>query len=732
MDFTENFTKIEGEVEAITYRSDDSGWSVIKVRDKTGKLFTATGAFTFLKTGEYLAFQGHWTQHKTHGRQFKVEQAKPMYPTTSEGIIRYLSSGVIRGIGPVTAARIVDQFKENTLNIIDECPQRLSEVEHIGPKKAQSIVQAWQESRGYRDAELFLFSHQLSPTLTHKIIKAYGHKTIEVVSGDPYRLSSEIPGVGFLTADKIASSLGLSPESPQRLKAACLYLVHQAEDQGHCYLNSPQLMERLCNLLKLDDSVVKVEFPQIIETLNSMGSIISEEDGNEDAHYLQDVLTAEDRLSRKLVELLSHPVSTDRARIDAWLQKYSQRLPLPLSETQLQAVVDAVSHRVFILTGGPGVGKTTTANAIIRLLAAMRRSVALAAPTGRAAQRLTEVTGLQAKTVHRLLEWTPQENGFQRHQDNPLNAQVIVIDEASMLDIKLAHSLAEAVSSNAQIILIGDVDQLPSVGAGNVLRDLIESNKVPYCRLSEIFRQAASSLIVSTAHQINQGLNPEFPDIDGADCRFLAVDGPHNILETIKFLIQHTLTQNGHYDPVKDLQVLTPMNRGDLGTKVLNQELQALLNPEESSPEQLAGDSLSFRPGDKVIQISNNYELNVFNGDIGFVEHAGVEGSKMMVQFADRRVTYSKEDAYDLRLAYAITIHKSQGSEFPVVIIPLSMQHYIMLQRNLIYTALTRAKKFAIFVGSQKALEQAIQTQTSRSRQTKLVERLSDYLIQKV
>ena len=494
-------------------------------------------------------------------------------------------------------------------------------------------------------------------------------------------------------------------------------------------MKSEQICENLSKLLKLDTQIIENEILQVLHDLNREGSIVTETVDGEDFHYLFDLYLAEDQAAKKIADLLENPMHVDESRIDAWLNKYSDRLSMPLSETQGAAVKEAVSHRVFILTGGPGVGKTTTANAIIKLLTAMGRSVALAAPTGRAAQRLSEVTGLQAKTVHRLLEWAPQESGFSRDESNPLNAQVIVVDEASMLDIKLARSLINSVSINSQIIFIGDVDQLPSVGPGNVLRDLIESEKVPFCRLIEIFRQAASSNIVQIAHQINRGENPEFPQDEQSDCRLLEVENPLYLKDIIKDLVGDTLPNKGNYDPMKDVQVLTPMNRGDLGTAKLNEELQALLNPlEESSEEELKPGNTSFRPKDKVIQVSNNYEINVFNGDIGYVEHAGVEGGKLIVNFSGRSVKYTKEDSYDLRLAYAITIHKSQGSEFPVVIIPMSMQHFIMLQRNLIYTALTRAKKFAVFVGSSKALNHASQTLTSLKRQTHLVQRIKGYL----
>ena len=426
-------------------------------------------------------------------------------------------------------------------------------------------------------------------------------------------------------------------------------------------------------------------------------------------------------------ELLNTELEIDIDRVHDWLSRYLEATKSQLSETQKQAVVKAVSHRVFILTGGPGVGKTTTANTIIKLLLAMGKSIQLAAPTGRAAQRLSEVSGETAKTIHRLLEWNPAEGGFLRDSDNPILCDAIVIDEASMLDVRLFHSLIKAVSPRSQIILIGDVDQLPSVGAGNVLRDLINSDRIPYTMLKEVFRQAATSKIISTAHDINMGKTPEFVSDEISDCQFIEVENPYEIKEAIKDLMNHHLPEKGHYDPVRDVQILTPMNKGELGTEILNQELQELLNPASENTQELKRDTIVFRSGDKVIQSANNYDLNVYNGDIGIVQHAGVQGGKIIISFGERLVTYEKEDSFDLKHAYAITIHKSQGSEFPVVIIPVCMQHYLMLQRNLIYTALTRAKRLAIFVGTRSALDQAVRTQTSLKRQTKLMERIQSY-----
>ena len=468
--------------------------------------------------------------------------------------------------------------------------------------------------------------------------------------------------------------------------------------------------------------------------LNEAGSILSErlsEDNTTTAHYRMDLAAAEWTVANKLGKLLKEPLDIDQDRTNKWLLRYSEASGTELADEQLDAVLKAASTRVFILTGGPGVGKTTTANAIIRLLKAMGKEVALAAPTGRAAQRLAEVAATNAKTIHRLLEWNPQLGGFGRDETNPLAAQAVIVDEASMLDIRLAAALIQAVPATAQLILIGDIDQLPSVGPGNVLRDLIESNRIPFTRLSRIFRQAASSHIVQTAHSINKGETPQFETLaSGSDCIFITQDSGAEISSTIRNLLKNQLPGDFGFDPIRDVQLLTPMNRGELGTQTLNEDLQKLLNPPSPTKTEFKRGNLLIRAGDKVIQSSNNYDLGVFNGDIGLIIEAGVAGGKVIVRFTDgRTVTYKKDHVSELRLAYAITIHKSQGSEFPVVILPTSMQHFVMLQRNLIYTGLTRAKKLAIFIGSKKALAHSIANQKSLKRQTTLVERLAQVTV---
>ncbi len=723
---------LQGELQKISYQNQENGWSVVRLRKlEDEQLVTATGQFGRIAVGESYQMWGSWVENQKYGRQFKVARYSTSNPASVSGILRYLKSGMIRGIGEVTAKRIVDHFGLKTMDVLDNDPDRLLEVEHIGKKKKKQIIVAWNERKRHRETEIFLTSLGLSPNFVGRIVQSYGDDARSVIENDPYRLARDIDGIGFLSADEIAQKMGLAPDAPARISAAVAFQLEQAEEDGHCYQNRLQITEALSRLLRLPQPRIEELMEAALAGLIDQGTVVFDEsvldDGATlDIYYLARTFKAESQVAEKLGEMLRHKLHLGDhvERIDRWLQSYASLSGSQFSEEQLDAVRKAVSNRVFVLTGGPGVGKTTTANAIIRLLIKMNKTVALAAPTGRAAQRLSEVAAIGAKTIHRLLEWSATEYCFLRDEVTPLEAQVLIIDEASMLDIHLAASLMRALKNDAQIIFIGDVDQLPSVGPGNVLRDMIESGVIPFTKLSRIFRQAAGSAIVQTAHAINRGEVPVFPEGGATDCQFLTINDPEAIRETIKELLAKTLPEKTNYNPMRDVQVLTPMNKGPLGTTMLNEELQNLLNPVQKFGEKLETETTSFRPGDKVIQTVNNYELNVFNGDIGFIEHAGFDGGQLLVNFGDRKVTYSKDQSYDLKLAYAITIHKSQGSEFPVVIIPVSMQHFIMLQRNLIYTALTRARRLAILVGTSAALSQAIRTQTSLKRQTQLITRL--------
>lgn len=687
------------------------------------------GVFGVIDLGEYVRLIGAWTTHKTFGKQFKV--SRKLSPNRDkEGIKRYLASRLMKGIGEKTAQKIVDHFGDETLSILENEPERLSEVPSIGEKKKDNILECWNKNRHSRDTELFLFEYGLTPSQTAKIVNRYGSQTLAKVSQNPYRLASEIGGIGFLSADKIALKMGLAPNSKERVSAAILYQLSHAEENGHCFLSTEQMISSLTNTLNTNEEALAENMLPAVQDLNKRGDIVTRNELIDDkeitTHYLIDLLIAEENVAKKLVSLLKNESNNSIDTINKIMHSYMKNITVSLTETQQQAVKKASQNQVFILTGGPGVGKTTTVKAIIHLFDEIGRSFALAAPTGRASQRLKELTGFTSKTIHRLLEWNPEKGGFTKDETNPLTQDVVIIDEASMIDIHLLSALVSALKENAQLIIIGDMDQLPSVGAGSILRDMIESDVIPYSKLTEVFRQAQTSRIISTAHAINNGSLPEFSNEINSDCKFIEIENPSHIKNAIKELTHEILPKKTGYDPIKEIQILTPMNKGDLGTQNLNIELQEILNPRKKETHEYQHDKEVFRPGDKVIQSTNNYQLGIFNGDIGYVLETGLTNNQIVVSFESGNITYNREDAKQLKLAYSITIHKSQGSEFPVVIIPISMQHYIMLQRNLIYTALTRAKKLAIFIGTKKALDHAIRTQASLIRQTLLKKRLKD------
>lgn len=662
---------------------------------------------------------GKWTVHNNFGRQFLINRAVSIRPTHKDALVRYLSSGMFKGIGPKIAEKIVKHFGEDTLDILDEKPQKLKTVPKLAKKTANKLIQAWGEKSINSEAMQFLSHHGITLNASQKIIAAYGKDTVSVISQNPYRLIKHIKGFGFLRADQIARAMGIADDSPQRIEHGIIYLLRNAEDQGHCFQTSTQLFQSLANQLSIQNA------EKILDALNALQDqtlVISKElEELGTSYFLADLLEAEENCSDLLYRILQSPFrkvdpsSEDfTKRVEDWLEKFSERSSRKLSDEQREAVLGSVSSKVFILTGGPGVGKTTTANAIIHLLRAMGKKVVLAAPTGRAAQRMTEISSIQAKTIHRLLEWSSESGGFLRCEENKLEADVIIIDESSMLDIRLAEQLLQAVPESSQLILIGDKDQLPPVGPGNFFRDLIESQQIPLKQLDRIFRQAKASQIISVAHDINRGKVSEFSKDPESDCHFLEADLDEEVLEHIQKLLLKDIPEAG-YNAMREVQILSPMNRGALGCTNLNSLIQSLLNPAREGEKQ----NMNFRVGDKVIQTVNNYELTVYNGDIGFVEKIS-DKKEVLVRFGERYVKYESEQSSDLKLAYAITIHKSQGSEFPVVVIPMSMGHYVMLQRNLIYTGLTRAKKLAIFLGSPKAFALAARNKNSQARQTRL------------
>ena len=724
--------QLQGIVERLTFHSDESGYTVARLKaPRTRDLITIVGSFANIQAGQTLQLQGIWRDHPKYGPQFQVKQYKETKPATLTGIEKYLGSGLIKGVGPVTAKRIVAHFGLETLDIIETQIERLIEVPGIAKKRVKLIQTAWDSQKAIKEVMVFLQGHGVSTTYAVKIFKQYGDESIETVTHNPYRLATDVYGIGFVTADEIARSLGISPHSEYRYRSGLLHVLSESAEEGHCYLPQPELIDRAVKRLALPDYQPKpdqVEY--LIHAMISDAELIVErlalEGSTKLLCYAPPFFQAEFHLSRRVLQLLASPLVVDKERVKAWLDRFMAQTDVNLSKQQQQAVEMAASQRVVILTGGPGTGKTFTTRTIVALWKAMGKDIVLASPTGRAAQRLSEVTGHEAKTIHRLLEFDPKTMKFQRNTDNPIPAEVVVIDEASMLDLFLANSLIKAIDTNAQLLLVGDTDQLPSVGPGNVLLDLITSGRIPIIELTEVFRQAQASHIIRNAHRINQGQFPNLESVSPSpktDCLWLGAPEPENGVQAIQELINELLPQLG-FHPARDVQVLCPMTRGEVGTRKLNQVLQALINPPSPDKPELTRGGLILRVGDRVLQQVNDYNREVFNGDMGVIEDINLEEIEVTVRYTERSVSYDLADLNEIGLAWAVTIHKSQGSEYPVVILPLYMQHYIMLSRNLLYTGLTRAKKLAILVGPKNAISMAVRQIKDKQRYTLLERRL--------
>ncbi|KAI9129518.1 ATP-dependent RecD-like DNA helicase [Acaryochloris sp. CCMEE 5410] len=724
--------QLQGVVERLTFHSDESGYTVARLKaPRTRELITIVGSFANIQAGQTLQLQGIWRDHPKYGPQFQVKQYKETKPATLTGIEKYLGSGLIKGVGPVTAKRIVAHFGLDTLDIIETHIERLIEVPGIAKKRVKLIQTAWDSQKAIKEVMVFLQGHGVSTTYAVKIFKQYGDESIETVTHNPYRLATDVYGIGFVTADEIARSLGISPHSEYRYRSGLLHVLSESAEEGHCYLPQPELIDLAVKRLALPDYQPKpdqVEY--LIHAMISDAELIVERLAHEGSTkllcYAPPFFQAEFHLSRRVLQLLASSLVVDNERVRAWLDRFMAQTDVSLSKQQQQAVEMAASQRVVILTGGPGTGKTFTTRTIVALWKAMGKDIVLASPTGRAAQRLSEVTGHEAKTIHRLLEFDPKTMKFQRNSDNPIPADAVVIDEASMLDLFLANSLIKAIDTNTQLLLVGDTDQLPSVGPGNILLDLITSGRIPIIELTEVFRQAQASHIIRNAHRINQGQFPNLESVSPSpktDCLWLGAPEPENGVQAIQELINDLLPELG-FQPARDVQVLCPMTRGEVGTRKLNQVLQALINPPCPDKPELTRGGLILRVGDRVLQQVNDYNREVFNGDMGVIEDINVEEIAVTVQYAERSVSYDLADLNEIGLAWAVTIHKSQGSEYPVVILPLYMQHYIMLSRNLLYTGLTRAKKLAILVGPKNAISMAVRQIKDRQRYTLLERRL--------
>jgi exodeoxyribonuclease V alpha subunit len=694
-------------------------------------LLTAVGTLPELTPGEHVRLWGQWTAHPDYGRQFKVERCEQVLPSTVEGIRRYLGSGLIKGIGPRTADKIVNTFGADTLRVIDTEPQRLREVPDIGNKRYQLIAQAWEAQKAVKEVMVFLQGHGVSAGLAVKIYKHYGDEALKVVRGDPYRLARDIWGIGFKTADKIARALGLPEDSPARVEAGAVYALSELADDGHVYAPGSHLTATAAELLGVPADLV----PPALDRLELSGRIRRESfpGAPEPAVYLTPFYQAEVNVAARLKTLLDTRPSRVREFLGAdwdWLfSKVAARsdasgaAPAPLSDEQRNAARQALTQKVCVLTGGPGTGKTTTLRAIMRLLELKQHPVALASPTGRAAKRLAEATGRPAQTLHRLLGLSPLE-GFTYNEQQRLPAHMVVVDETSMLDLILFNNLLKAVEPAAHLLLVGDVDQLPSVGAGDVLRDLVRCGRVPVVRLTQIFRQAADSHIITNAHRVNQGQMPVF-EKDARDFFLFAEEEAEAAAARVVDVVASRIPKKFGLDPLEDVQVLAPMHRGAAGVANLNAQLQAALNPPGPGKTERPMGGRIFREGDRVMQQRNNYQKEVFNGDIGRVRAVDPENQTLTVEFDGRPVFYEWVEADELQHAFAVSIHKAQGSEFPAVVVPLLTQIYMMLQRNLLYTAITRAKQLCVLVGMRRAVAIAVRNDKVAERWSGLSARLA-------
>ena len=717
-------TTIQGLLERITYYNEANDFVVAKLHEEGKReLTTIVGTLSGIKLGESLRLTGRWVQNKRFGEQFQVERFEITVPATLYGIQKYLGSGLIKGIGPIMAERIVKKFGLNTIEIIEKKPERLSEVDGIGPKRVAMISRAWEEQKEIKEIMIFLQGHGVSAAYSAKIYRHYGNRAIEVVKGNPYRLAQDIQGIGFITADRIAQNIGIASDSIIRVKAGLLYVLNELSEEGHVFYPENLLIPKAKEILKIGQEIIA----EAMTELSKEREIFLEDiqiAGNGRAVYLASFYVAERGIAqglRRLRESPSHirPIHPEKA-ID-WIQK---KLNIELAQRQKEAILLAARSKVMIITGGPGTGKTTLIKAILRIFQQLKLRIFLSAPTGRAAKRMSEATGWEAKTIHRMLEYSPRRGSFQKDQDDPLEADVVIIDEASMVDTLLMYHLLKAIPSQAHLILVGDVDQLPSVGPGNVLRDTIDSSIFTVVRLTEIFRQAQESMIVVNAHRVNQGEFPILKEIEGkesSDFFFIEEEDPDKILNKIITLCSERIPQRFGFHPVRDVQVLTPMHKGLIGVSNLNLELQKRLNPDSFG---ITLGNRHLKLGDKVMQIVNNYDKDVFNGDMGWIAKIDQEDRELTIDFDGRLVTYDFSALDEIVLSYAISIHKSQGSEYPAVIMAVSTQHYILLQRNLIYTGITRARRLVVLIGTQKALAIAIRNNKPQLRFTHLSERL--------
>lgn len=718
--------KLSGIIERITFHNPENGFAVLRVRVRGFREpVPVVGTLLSVAVGEQLDASGTWVEDRDHGSQFKATELQTKPPCTLEGIEKYLASGLIKGIGPHYARRIVETFGERTLSIIDESPSYLTEVKGIGPRRLEQIRESWQRQRGIRQVMMFLQAYGLGTARAARIYRTYGDQAIELIKSNPYRLAEDIWGIGFQLADQLAERLGVDRQSAFRARSALIHVLKRLTQEGHSGFPEEGVVEQTQALTEIEPKILREAVAAELATHEVIRDSVEATDGRIPWLYLAPYHKAEAEAARILKSLCCgrHPLG--RVDADAALAEIEQRMVLELASAQKDAIRLAAREKVLVITGGPGVGKTTIVRGILELFKAQGRSAVLCAPTGRAAKRLAETTGQEARTIHRLLEFDHVVGGFKRNADHRLRLDLLIVDESSMVDLLLLHHLVQAIPERACVVFVGDVDQLPSVGAGNVLSDLIGSRVLPVVRLTEIFRQAGQSWIIRAAHQVHEGQMPESAPAKQGDFYVIEAHDPPAILEKVVRLLADRIPSHFGLDPVRDVQVLTPMNRSELGSRALNTHLQQVLNPPRGGTE-IQRHGWTFRLNDKVIQTVNDYQKEVFNGDIGRIVQIDESEQEVAIEYEGRVVVYDFDELDEVGLAYALTVHKSQGSEYPAVIVPLHTQHYLMLQRNLLYTAISRGRKLVVLVGSRRALGLAIGRQDARQRCSRLAARLRE------